>query len=177
MNVFDCHVNRAPVPGKDHAHRLHAGQVPQRRARQGQRGQRAQRNLDHRSEGRQRNIGVVQIAGLVARRIVSFIDENQSLDVGERFGLIRFGSRVDVYSAQRHAKSLWRKGKGRWPVKRFWPTLSARVVACVWRQGSDHATVKAFPARADQNTFAQSGDIAGHMFGPDRDPHGTGIAV
>ena len=42
-------------------------------------------------------IGVVQIAGLVARRIVTFVDEGHTLRVGERFGLIRFGSRVDVY--------------------------------------------------------------------------------
>jgi phosphatidylserine decarboxylase len=39
----------------------------------------------------------VQIAGLIARRIVSFVDEGDTLNVGERFGLIRFGSRVDVY--------------------------------------------------------------------------------
>ena len=42
-------------------------------------------------------IGVVQIAGLVARRIVSFVREGQTIGVGERFGLIRFGSRLDVY--------------------------------------------------------------------------------
>ena len=42
-------------------------------------------------------IGVVQIAGLVARRIVKFVNENDHLSAGERFGLIRFGSRVDVY--------------------------------------------------------------------------------
>ena len=42
-------------------------------------------------------IGVVQIAGLVARRIVSFVSEGQMLGAGDRFGLIRFGSRVDVY--------------------------------------------------------------------------------
>jgi phosphatidylserine decarboxylase len=42
-------------------------------------------------------IGVIQIAGLVARRIVSFVREGQSIATGERFGLIRFGSRLDVY--------------------------------------------------------------------------------
>src|SRR6187200_3180090 len=42
-------------------------------------------------------IGVIQIAGLVARRIVSFVREGQSIGTGERFGLIRFGSRLDVY--------------------------------------------------------------------------------
>ncbi len=64
-------------------------------------------DLDKASEDNERNglvidsplgrFGVVQIAGLVARRIVSFVQEGQSLGVGERFGLIRFGSRVDVY--------------------------------------------------------------------------------
>ncbi len=44
-----------------------------------------------------RRIGVVQIVGLVARRIVSFVREGQSIGAGERFGLIRFGSRLDVY--------------------------------------------------------------------------------
>jgi phosphatidylserine decarboxylase len=42
-------------------------------------------------------LGVVQIAGLIARRIVKFVGEGESLSVGQRFGLIRFGSRVDVY--------------------------------------------------------------------------------
>ena len=42
-------------------------------------------------------IGVIQIAGLVARRIVSFVREGQMIGVGERFGLIRFGSRLDIY--------------------------------------------------------------------------------
>jgi len=45
-------------------------------------------------------VGVVQIAGLVARRIVKFVDENQRLQAGQRFGLIRFGSRVDVFLPQ-----------------------------------------------------------------------------
>ena len=42
-------------------------------------------------------VGVVQIAGLIARRIVKFTNEGENLQVGQRFGLIRFGSRVDVY--------------------------------------------------------------------------------
>jgi phosphatidylserine decarboxylase len=63
--------------------------------------------LDKASDDNERNslaistphgrIGVVQIAGLIARRIVSFVREGQTLGPGERFGLIRFGSRVDVY--------------------------------------------------------------------------------
>jgi phosphatidylserine decarboxylase len=63
--------------------------------------------LDKASEDNERNslvistpngrVGVIQIAGLVARRIVSFVREGQTIGAGERFGLIRFGSRVDVY--------------------------------------------------------------------------------
>lgn len=95
MNVFDCHVNRAPVPGRV----TRIAYTP---------GKFLNAELDKASEDNERNglviepesgpaIGVVQIAGLVARRIVSFISEDQRLDAGERFGLIRFGSRVDVY--------------------------------------------------------------------------------
>jgi phosphatidylserine decarboxylase len=94
MNVFDCHVNRAPVAGKIAriAHRP---------------GLFLSADLDKASDDNERNgvvietdhgsFGVVQIAGLIARRIVCFSREGQSLDCGERFGLIRFGSRVDVY--------------------------------------------------------------------------------
>src|SRR6202007_535521 len=63
--------------------------------------------LDKASEDNERNsmvistpngrIGVIQVAGLLARRIVSFVREGQSIGVGDRFGLIRFGSRLDVY--------------------------------------------------------------------------------
>ena len=98
MNVFDCHVNRVPVAGK-------IGQIHYTP------GLFLNAELDKASEDNERNglvivtshkgaplrIGVVQIAGLVARRIVGFVHPGDSLHVGERFGLIRFGSRVDVY--------------------------------------------------------------------------------
>ncbi len=94
MNVFDCHVNRAPVTGRISRIAYKPGLF-------------LNADLDKASEDNERNgliidsalgrFGVVQIAGLVARRIVSFVQEGQSLGVGERFGLIRFGSRVDVY--------------------------------------------------------------------------------
>jgi len=94
MNVFDCHVNRAPVSGRI-AQILYTP------------GLFLNAELDKASEDNERNalviesagtrIGVVQIAGLVARRIVSFVKTGDSLGVGERFGLIRFGSRVDVF--------------------------------------------------------------------------------
>jgi len=94
MSVFNVHVNRSPV----------AGQIERIAYRPGAF---INAELDKASDDNERNslaittphgrIGVVQIAGLVARRIVSFVREGQSMGPGERFGLIRFGSRVDVY--------------------------------------------------------------------------------
>ena len=94
MSVFDCHVNRTPVSGRIERMVYRAGKF-------------ISADLDKASEDNERNglvvvtasarIGVVQIAGLVARRIVSFVKEGQAIGAGERFGLIRFGSRVDVY--------------------------------------------------------------------------------
>lgn len=95
MNVFNCHVNRAPFDGKVTKIVYHKGKF-------------VNASLDKASEHNERNglalettngasIGVVQIAGLVARRIVCFVQEGEQLRAGERFGLIRFGSRLDVY--------------------------------------------------------------------------------
>jgi phosphatidylserine decarboxylase len=95
MNVFDCHVNRAPV----------AGSVSKVAYRPGLflNAELAKASDDNERNGividtpGGRRFGVVQIAGLVARRIVGFVREGDELGTGERFGLIRFGSRVDVY--------------------------------------------------------------------------------
>lgn len=94
MSVFDCHVNRAPIPGKIRTIAYKPGLF-------------LNADLDKASEDNERNglvieaaqgaFGVVQIAGLVARRILCFVRENESIGTGDRFGLIRFGSRVDVY--------------------------------------------------------------------------------
>ncbi|WP_424965578.1 phosphatidylserine decarboxylase [Dinoroseobacter sp. S375] len=95
MNVFNCHVNRAPVPGTVKAVAYRPGKF-------------LNASLDKASEDNERNslclemadgreVAVVQIAGLVARRIVSFVTGGEALATGDRFGLIRFGSRVDVY--------------------------------------------------------------------------------
>jgi phosphatidylserine decarboxylase len=94
MNVFDCHVNRSPVAGRIRQILYTPGLF-------------LNAELDKASEDNERNalvidadgtrVGVVQIAGLVARRIVPFVKEGDTLAAGERFGLIRFGSRVDVY--------------------------------------------------------------------------------
>jgi phosphatidylserine decarboxylase len=95
MNVFDVHVNRAPLAARI----AKVTYVP---------GLFFNAELDKASQDNERQaltletatglrIGVVQIAGLVARRIVKFVGEGDALQAGERFGLIRFGSRVDVY--------------------------------------------------------------------------------
>jgi phosphatidylserine decarboxylase len=94
MNVFDCHVNRMPVSGRITQIVYTPGLF-------------LNAELDKASEDNERNalvietptgrIGVVQIAGLVARRIVPFVRQGDALGVGERFGLIRFGSRVDIF--------------------------------------------------------------------------------
>ncbi|MFC7052908.1 phosphatidylserine decarboxylase [Hansschlegelia quercus] len=94
MNVFDVHVNRAPVGGSVRRVAYTAGKF-------------LNADMDKASEDNERNglvidslrgpVGVVQIAGLVARRIVCFVREQDGLAAGQRFGLIRFGSRVDHY--------------------------------------------------------------------------------
>ena len=95
LSVFDVHINRSPVPGRI----KRSVYVP---------GAFLNADLDKASTENERRaivietpagaeIGVVQIAGLIARRIVTFSGEGDSLGVGQRFGLIRFGSRVDVY--------------------------------------------------------------------------------
>jgi phosphatidylserine decarboxylase len=94
MSVFDCHVNRAPVEGRVSQIAYHPGLF-------------LSADLDKASEDNERNsividaasgrFGVVQIAGLIARRIVCFTHEGAHVGAGERVGLIRFGSRVDLY--------------------------------------------------------------------------------
>tara|TARA_B100000965_G_scaffold357928_1_gene336976 strand:+ start:557 stop:1222 length:666 start_codon:yes stop_codon:yes gene_type:complete len=95
MNVFNVHVNRSPVQGIVE-HIVY------------KKGQFLNASLDKASDKNERSslvlnsdngskIVVVQIAGLIARRIISFISSNYQINQGERFGLIRFGSRVDIY--------------------------------------------------------------------------------
>ncbi len=94
MNVFSVHVNRAPVRGRIEQIAYRPGKF-------------LSADLDKASADNERNglridspngmVGVVQIAGLVARRIVCWVQEGASIGVGERFGLIRFGSRVDIF--------------------------------------------------------------------------------
>ncbi|WP_274629440.1 phosphatidylserine decarboxylase [Arvimicrobium flavum] len=94
MNVFSCHVNRAPTRGRITTIQHRAGKF-------------LNAEMDKASSENERNglvidsphgpVAVVQIAGLVARRIVCWAEPNENIGTGERFGLIRFGSRVDVY--------------------------------------------------------------------------------
>ncbi|MER0237118.1 phosphatidylserine decarboxylase [Fulvimarina sp. MAC8] len=94
MNVFDCHVNRAPVAGPIRQIVYSKGSFKNA-------------ELDKASEVNERNslvidsvhgsVGVAQIAGLVARRIICWSKTGDGLQTGERFGLIRFGSRLDIY--------------------------------------------------------------------------------
>ena len=95
MNVFDCHVNRTPCEGKISEILYKAGKF-------------LNASLDKASEDNERNyykiinnqgedVIVVQIAGLIARRIVCESSKDQQLQQGERIGMIRFGSRADVY--------------------------------------------------------------------------------
>ncbi len=100
MNVFDCHVNRTPFSGKIEDIFYKPGKF-------------LNASLDKASKENERNyfkikniktneeIIVVQIAGLIARRIVTQVQKNQDLKQGERIGMIRFGSRVDLYFNKR----------------------------------------------------------------------------
>src|ERR1700743_108390 len=107
MSVINCHVNRSPVAGRIDRIAYRPGKF-------------LNADLDKASEDNERNslvistpagrIGVIQIAGLVARRIVSFVREGQVLGAGERFGLIRFGSRLDVFLPE-GAKALVSEGQ------------------------------------------------------------------
>jgi len=95
MNVFNCHVNRVPSSGKVEEIYYKPGKF-------------LNASLDKASEENERNyykiklingeeIVIVQIAGLIARRIVCEVEQDQELKQGERIGMIRFGSRVDIY--------------------------------------------------------------------------------
>jgi phosphatidylserine decarboxylase len=95
MNVFDVHINRSPLDGRI----TRLAYIP---------GVFLNAELDKASDDNERQaltieseagpaIGVVQIAGLVARRIVRFVEQGDRLVAGQRFGLIRFGSRVDIF--------------------------------------------------------------------------------
>ena len=94
MSVFNVHVNRMPVSGKIHKIHYRPGKFLNVADKDSEDNEREEYSILM-SNGNK--IGVIQIAGLVARRIVSFVKEGDDLSAGERFGLIRFGSRLDVF--------------------------------------------------------------------------------
>ena len=108
MNVFNCHVNRVPTAGKIEEIYYKPGKF-------------LNASLDKASEENERNffkiisnknkeeIIIVQIAGLIARRIVCEVEQGQELKQGDRVGMIRFGSRVDIYF--KNKKVLAKKGQ------------------------------------------------------------------
>lgn len=95
MNVFNVHVNRSPVQGNvDHIVYKEGKFLNASLDKASNKNERSSLVLNTQNGTK---IIVVQIAGLIARRILSFISPNMLLNQGERFGLIRFGSRVDIY--------------------------------------------------------------------------------
>ena len=108
MNVFNCHVNRTPLTGTVEEIYYKPGKF-------------LNASLDKASEENERNyykiknnklgeeIIIVQIAGLIARRIVCEVEQGQNLKQGDRIGMIRFGSRVDIYF--KNKKTLVKKGQ------------------------------------------------------------------
>ena len=132
MSVFNCHVNRSPVAGRIDRIAYRPGTF-------------INAELDKASEDNERNslvisttngrIGVVQIAGLVARRIVSFVREGQSIGAGERFGLIRFrlasgrlfARRLEITGFRGPDGGCRRDDFGRFRVERAGADVSSRL--------------------------------------------------
>ena len=101
MNVFDCHVNRSPSNGEIEEIFYKPGKFLN--ASLDKASEENERNyFKIKSEETKENIVVVQIAGLIARRIVTQVQKSQKVKQGERLGMIRFGSRVDIYFSQRN---------------------------------------------------------------------------
>ena len=101
MNVFDCHVNRSPSNGEIEEIFYKPGKFLN--ASLDKASEENERNyFKIKSEETNENIVVVQIAGLIARRIVTQVQKSQKVKQGERLGMIRFGSRVDIYFNQRN---------------------------------------------------------------------------
>ena len=94
MSVFNVHVNRCPVSGVVHKINYRPGKFVNVADKDSEDNEREEYSvvMDNGTK-----VGFVQIAGLVARRIVSFVKEGDKLQAGQRFGLIRFGSRLDVF--------------------------------------------------------------------------------
>jgi phosphatidylserine decarboxylase len=108
MNVFNCHVNRVPVSGKIDDIFYKPGKFID--ASLDKASEDNERNLIKYSNNSGKNFAIVQIAGLVARRIICEVKQGQNLNQGDRIGIIRFGSRVDLYFDNEY-KLLVREGQ------------------------------------------------------------------
>ena len=95
MSVFDVHINRSPIAGRVRRIAYVPGKFLNADLDKASEDNERQHFLVERADGAK--IGFTQIAGLVARRILSFVHEDDSVEAGQRIGMIRFGSRVDVY--------------------------------------------------------------------------------
>ena len=95
LNVFDVHINRVPAAGRVTGLHYHHGKFLNASLDKASEENERQSVRLEMADGRE--IGVVQIAGLVARRIICDLKEGQTVRAGERFGLIRFGSRTDIF--------------------------------------------------------------------------------
>ncbi len=143
MNVFNCHVNRSPVRGRI----VNVAYRP---------GLFLNADLDKASEDNERNglvietahgrVGVVQIAGMVARRIVCWVKPNEPVDAGERFGLIRFGS-ASIFSCRKVSLRGYPSVRRRLPVKPFSPN-SALPREPSSAAAADDTSGRAFDGRA-----------------------------
>ncbi len=100
MNVFDCHVNRSPSNGEIEEIFYKPGKFLN--ASLDKASEENERNYFKIKDDTNENIVVVQIAGLIARRIVTQVQKTQKIKQGERLGMIRFGSRVDIYFSRRN---------------------------------------------------------------------------
>ena len=100
MNVFDCHVNRSPSNGEIEEIFYKPGKFLN--ASLDKASEENERNYFKIKDEENENIVVVQIAGLIARRIVTQVQKTQKIKQGERLGMIRFGSRVDIYFSKRN---------------------------------------------------------------------------
>jgi len=95
MNVFNCHVNRIPCSGKINKIFYKPGKYIN--ASFDKASEENERNYIRMKNSKEDELILVQIAGLIARRIICDVKENEEINQGDRFGIIRFGSRVDLY--------------------------------------------------------------------------------
>jgi phosphatidylserine decarboxylase len=117
MSPFDVHVNRAPISGKVEKSIYFPGKF---KIASGNVSTRNEKNLIV-IQSEYGKVGIIQIAGFVARRIVQYVDVGDWIDVGEKIGMIKFGSRVDIIIPKENSKVLVSEGER--------PTAGETVIA------------------------------------------------